>query len=167
MTSIDTLKKYLRYDPETGRFYWVAKYCKKVVVGEEAGSINIGGKRSRTTYIRISVLGKSYRANILAWAFYYGEWPKGVVDHIDEDGTNNRINNLRDATLAQNCANVSKRKHNSSGYKGVSKRRGKYRATIVKSYKQYHLGDFLTVEEAAQAYCVAALEHHGEYANVT
>jgi len=88
------------------------------------------------------------------------------VDHKDRVNTlDNRRQNLR-VTLNQNQQNVAKRKHNTSGYKGVSfhKITGKWSATIQAKGKQIHLGIYLTRELAATAYDTAALELHGEFA---
>lgn len=94
--------------------------------------------------------------------------PDGMqVDHIDGNGLNNTRDNLRLATNAQNMWNQRKRVNNKSGYKGVQwyKSRQNWRAVIRVNGKRIHLGYFDTPEEAHQAYCDAAKELHGEFAN--
>ena len=92
---------------------------------------------------------------------------KSFVDHINGNGLDNRRKNLRACTYAENSYNqIRKRPNCSSEYKGVSwsKASGKWRAHIVKDYKQLHLGLFETETEAALAYDLAAQQLFGEYA---
>lgn len=93
--------------------------------------------------------------------------PAGMdVDHRNGNGLDNRRANLRVTTHALNCANSRKRTTNTSGFKGVSfdRRRGNWRAYIVKDYKQRGLGRFSTPEAAAAAYDAAAVALFGEFA---
>ena len=93
--------------------------------------------------------------------------PKIHADHIDGDGLNNRLANLRACTRAQNMRNTGAYSNNKSGFKGVhwNKQRGKWTAQIKCIGKIKHLGLFATPEEAYSAYCAAAKELHGEFAN--
>ncbi len=92
--------------------------------------------------------------------------PKGVfVDHINGDTLDNRRCNLRIATQSENMRNRGKMSLNTSGYKGVHAMGKKWGAKITIDKKQIHLGTFDTPEEAHAAYCKAALELHGEFAN--
>jgi len=87
------------------------------------------------------------------------------VDHADGDGLNNCRYNLRDGTGGGNQANRVMQRNNTSGYKGVSLRRGgKWGAFIKVNRKQIYLGAYATPEEAADAYDQAALRYFGEYA---
>ena len=91
------------------------------------------------------------------------------VDHITHDGIviDNRRSNMRLATRSQNHANRRKLAGTSSKYKGVCwNGRGKWQAQITDNYKNKYLGVFLTQEEAAQAYNLAAKELFGEYAKL-
>lgn len=90
--------------------------------------------------------------------------PSISVDHIDGDPLNNSKSNLRLCGQAQNSRNRPATAYSSTGYKGVFKVRGRYRAIICKNYKNIHLGYFTSAEEAALAYNKAAVEHHGEFA---
>lgn len=89
------------------------------------------------------------------------------VDHIDGDGLNNRLSNLRLASVAQNMCNRGKPKNNTSGFKGVIPYRGRWRATIGFNRKTIYLGDFDTPELAHSAYCDASREYHGDFSRVT
>ena len=95
--------------------------------------------------------------------------PKGmVIDHINHNGLDNRRENLRICTHAENMRNSRKGKDNTSGYKGVcwAKRDKKWRAQIRKDNKNIHIGYYNTLEEAARAYDAKAKELHGKYAQL-
>ena len=94
--------------------------------------------------------------------------PKGVdVDHRDLDGLNNQRDNLRFATVSQNQMNTRIRKHNKSGFKGVSLHPDrKWHAYIKKDGKGINLGGFDTPEEAHAAYCRAAESMFGDFSRV-
>jgi hypothetical protein len=87
------------------------------------------------------------------------------VDHIDHDLLNNRRENLRVCTNAQNSRNSKLSKCNKTGYKGVyCLNRRSFRARIVVDYKTIHLGYFSNAGDAAKAYNEAALKYFGEFA---
>lgn len=87
-----------------------------------------------------------------------------VVDHINGDGLDNRVENLRVITQGQNSINQRKRKSCTSKFRGVYKFRDKWQARIMLDYKRKHLGTFATEVEAANAYNLAACEMYGEFA---
>lgn len=90
------------------------------------------------------------------------------VDHIDHNGLNNRLSNLRGCQHRQNMRNMNKHKDNKTGIKGVGfdSDRNKYAARITADDKVIHLGRFDTIEDAAKAYDAAAKELHGEFARL-
>jgi HNH endonuclease len=95
------------------------------------------------------------------------ETPAGlVIDHIDGQPLNNLKSNLRVCSTINNSRNIRHNKANTSGYKGVSYQNSKWRAYIVTSYKQIHLGCFSTKEAAAEAYNIAAKKYYGEFARL-
>jgi hypothetical protein len=59
----------------------------------------------RTGYLEAEIGGKCHRVHRLAWYLTHGEWPPADMDHIDGDGSNNRLDNLRLATPCQNAQN--------------------------------------------------------------
>ena len=93
--------------------------------------------------------------------------PAIKTDHRDGNGLNNRRRNIRACTNAENMRNRGAYAKNKSGFKGVhwNKQRGKWTAQIKCIGKIKHLGLFATPEEAYSAYCAAAKELHGEFAN--
>lgn len=95
--------------------------------------------------------------------------PLGLqVDHINNDGLDNRRDNLRICTHAQNIHNQSKQLNTTSSFKGVCwhKRTKKWRAYICVAAERKHLGRFTSEIQAALAYDAAAREHFGEFANL-
>jgi hypothetical protein len=112
-------------------------------------------------------MGAVYLGHRLVWLYHNGCWPSKFLDHIDGDRENNRIENLREASRTDNNRNVSRQRNNTSGFKGVSlmKRDNVWIAQITVNRKNYYLGRFSTPEEAYAAYCKAAKELHGEFAN--
>lgn len=95
-----------------------------------------------------------------------GASPTDYVDHKDHCTLNNQRGNLRVCKMPQNIANSFKSKTNTSGFKGVSKIRNKWRAYIgskdCKSWK--HLGHFPTAMDAARAYDEEAVKRYGAFA---
>jgi len=157
---VNTLRKIISYDPGNGELRWKIKKGTKGKPGKLAGSIH---KDHNTYYLRITINYKIYSGHHIAFAIHYGRWP-GKLDHIDRDGLNNRILNLREATDSQNQFNRSKEITNTTGYKGVYNDRGAYVAQIYKYNKKYYLGRYKTVKEASEAYEAAAKRMHGKFA---
>ena len=96
------------------------------------------------------------------------EVPKGmVVDHINNDGMDNRSANLRAATIGQNSRNRKKSCRSfTSKYKGVSwhKKSRKWEASITFELKSIYLGIYKNEFDAAKAYDEAAKKYHKEFA---
>jgi len=141
------LKQLLNYDKDTGLFTWRKR------VSPTADKNDIAGHVDTTGYRIIRVRRKGYLAHRLAWLYEYGTPPSMEVDHINGKKDDNRICNLRIVSHRQNKQNIrNPRADNTSGYLGVSARRGRWQATIGHRGRQYHLGDYDTPEEAHQAY---------------
>lgn len=111
---------------------------------------------------------KNYRLHRLIFLYHHGDLPD-VIDHIDRDRANNRIENLRLATPAQNLQNSLVRRDCISGLKGAffrSRDAGKpkpWTSKININGKVISLGYYATAQEAHDAYCKAAKDHYGEY----
>lgn len=150
---IKYLKSILRYHQETGSFYWTENARRNI--GKVAGSIQWKGK---TGYIYIRHKGKPYLAHRLAYAFINGFWPNGDLDHINGDGLDNRIENLRIVSHRMNMENRHQpHKNNKCGFMGVYKEKKckSFRAVIKVNGKNNHLGSFASAEEAHFAYLAA------------
>lgn len=115
-------------------------------------------------YASTNLSGKS----ILLHHILSGDIAKGMcVDHMNLNKLDNRIENLRIVTRAQNNTNVGKKLSSKSMYKGViwHKPTDSWTARVVKSGVVKSLGYFKDELKAAVAYDNAAIEIHGEYAN--
>lgn len=150
------------YDESIGELRWAEDVRPRAKAGAIAGFIcNADG------YRRIGYKGTIYLGHRVMWLHHTGSWPKKFLDHIDGNRANNRIENLREASRTDNNRNVLRQRNNTSGYKGVSfmRRDSVWVAQITVNRKNYFLGRFATPEEAHAAYCKAAKEHHGDFAN--
>lgn len=98
----------------------------------------------------------------------YGEWPEYDIDHKNRIKTDNRIVNLRLATRSQNQQNKDIMKSNTTGFRGVSKRKRvkTFQAAIRYQGELIRLGSFATAEEAYEARKIKELELFGEFANI-
>ena len=157
----DRLRELLNYDPSTGIFTWRMQRRGRAKVGTVAGTAHPKG------YIRISIDHVDQLAHRLAWVFVHGPIDDSmVIDHINGNRCDNRIENLRAATVCQNMRNCKAPITNTSGVKGVylHKQLGKWTASIRIDKKLAHLGTFTTIFDAACARKSAEIKHYGEFA---
>jgi len=148
---------------EDGKLFWKVSPSRKVRAGDSAGSM---GK----DYMRVGYKGSTaIFIHKIVWELHHGPVPYGMrIDHINRDKLDNRIENLRLATAAQNSHN-SRQAGGSSKYKGVYKAgwdENKWFAKMTFGGKQMYFGTYSTEEDAARAINKAYLEYHGEYANL-
>ncbi len=141
----EELKKVISYDKMLGTFKWAEDRGNNAVLGCSAGMITAAG------YLYIKIGGKQYMAHRLAWLYEYGTWPEFMIDHINRDKLDNRINNLRDVPRSLNALNSEIRSDNTSGYKGITKSGKSWSARISIDGVNTILGYFNTIEEALLA----------------
>lgn len=159
--SVERLRQIFDYDPHRGCLIYRingSRYKR----GQEAGYPNGRG------HLTVFVQGRRYGVHRLIWFHVYGRWPLDEIDHKDGNGTNNRLDNLRECSHFQNQGNLRKWSKKKLP-KGVSKFKNRNRnkpfiARIKINYKQIHLGTFATAEDAHAAYLCAAKNYFGEFA---
>lgn len=163
---IEALHQSLDYNPETGEFM-------RKIDGSARGSLKARWHNKPTSktinragYCLIGIGCNQYLAHRVAWAMYYGEWPKGQIDHINHVRTDNRIKNLRVVNDAENRKNLSLISTNKTGVMGVSwdKKRSLWRARIQVRRKDVFLGRFNNFDDAVAAR-EKALAMHGFHPN--
>jgi len=136
-------REYLRTRFEyrdDGSLIWKSNH-RADLIGKPAGNFT-----HHFGYGQVTIDGKRYLLHRLIWAWHHGQ-PCGVIDHRDQDPTNNRIDNLQDITTAHN----NRRKRRKLG--AVQEKNGRYRAQIS-------LGAFDS-EDAARAAIRQAYETLG------
>lgn len=146
-----------------GKLIWVDPLSTKIKPGSMAGCVNSTGyviiymKNGRGSHINVA-------AHHIVWFLFTGEWPTGQLDHIDRNRTNNRFENLREASPSQNGYNRAANRANRLGEKGITFEVGSFRVRLVAKGVTKNIGRFKTLEEAIEARDKALLEHHGEFA---
>lgn len=156
-------KKTLRefFDYLDGYLYW------RVSTGGELKGARAGCLDRRYGYIRIGFKGSDYFAHRLIWVWHFGANER-FIDHKNQNKADNRIENLRPATKAHNEWHVTKRRHNTTGFKGVYRLKIKtpspFWAYITANGRRRGLGCFKTAREAAIAYNAAAKKYHRKFA---
>ncbi len=158
--TVDQLRDVLNYDHTTGAFVWAKPTGRRVKVGSRAGAKNADG------YISIRVFRKNYLAHRLAYLYVNGVWPSSFIDHANGVRDDNRIENLRLASMVENNRNTKNRATNTSGYKGVTfnKNSGRWVARVKINKKYVFRGAYATAKEAGEAYQEFAVKAFGEFA---
>ncbi|CAH9015136.1 putative homing endonuclease [Vibrio phage 466E53-1] len=179
MPGKDYFLKYLHYNEGTGDFTWKKRdLCDFKTLnafgtfntrfgGKSAGGKNTG--KTGKTYREIRLHDKSYLAHRIAWVICNGSIEDGHdIDHINGDGTDNRICNLRSVTRSDNGKNQRLRIDNTSGATGVyNLPNGTYLVQISHSGKRHNVGTFSNFNKAVAARKEAERrngyhENHGE-----
>jgi hypothetical protein len=156
---IERARQLLDYDPATGALIWRVDRGRGVKAGNKAGAT------ARMGYVQVAIDGKLYRGHRVAFAIHYGRQPQHELDHIDGNTANNRIENLREATHFENQHNTKRPINNSTGIKGVHRRKnGKYQASFIDQGRKLHFGYFVAVDDAKAAVRAAREKLHGAFA---
>lgn len=143
------VKSQLEYLPEQGGFIWkVTTNYQNKQCGKKAGGID-----KTTGYERISLAGRQYYTHRLVWLYHFGAFPVKMIDHINQCKTDNRVENLREASKATNAKNSKRFCNNTSGETGIcwNKRLSRWRVYATDGQKQYAGGHFIDFAEAIKA----------------
>jgi hypothetical protein len=158
--TIEELREYLDYEPETGVLRW-RKSCGRVKAGSVAGSV--WRVSDCTAYLKLKFKGRGLLAHRVAFAVHYGQWPDPYCDHIDGNGLNNRADNLRQCSPSGNAQNKRFLRTNATGVKGVYVVGAGYQAQ-VKLNRRSHTKYFRRLEDAAAWVKQTREQLHGEFA---
>ena len=141
------LKEFVEYDELTGIFIWIKRSSNRVKIGDKAGC---KANTKNNYYILIRIDSILYKAHRLAWLYIHGEYPEYDIDHINGDGLDNRIENLRSVDHSTNMKNQKMRITNTSGVTGVYWRNDckKWEVKIGVNGKNISFGCFKDKENA-------------------
>lgn len=169
MSDFETLKKWVSYDPVSGKLYWLAR------PSNPSWSAKYAGKEAFTAtqegYRVGAISNKKVYAHRVAWALHHGREPIGEIDHVNGNRSDNRIKNLREVSRCQNARNMKRYKTNSSGHAGVQWRAQK-RRWVVRAYVDgapRQLGSFKSKAEAIAAaqQIYASIGYHENHGRVS
>jgi len=146
------------FDYIDGKLVWKVKR-KRVNVGDLAGVVHPNG------YLRTGLNGRIHLNHRLIFMFHHGYLPE-IVDHIDGNKLNNKIENLRGANKITNQQNQKIKKENTSGYKNVSfcKQTKNWVVQIKVNGRSKTVGRYADIEFADLVAQEARAKYHGEYA---
>jgi HNH endonuclease/AP2 domain len=136
------------FDYRYGQLFWKVRNSNRIRVGQSAGTLIKGG------YVHIKANGKFYLRHRLIFIWHHGREATTGLDHINRIPGDDRIENLRECTHQENHFN-----RDPKGYTWY-KPTGKWRAQIMVSGRQIHIGYYDTEEAARAAYLAAKAVHH-------
>lgn len=152
------LKELFVYNKSDGNFYNKFTRNSRAIKDNIAGytvsyKSNLNNPRPlKYKYVRIDK--KSYILHRLIWIYNYGVLQKDKdIDHINGNGLDNRLENLRLVTRQENAKNRKVTKNIKHGVFGISfyKPLNKWRAMIKNNDVNEHIGYFTTKEDAIEA----------------
>jgi len=142
------------------------EYCDGELIRRNTTSPNAckgdsAGCRQKSGYVVIRIAKKLHYRHQLIWCMLKGSRAK-ELDHINRIPGDDRIENLRACTRAENKWNCNNRRDNCSGHAGVSwnKRASRWLAYINKNGKRYNLGSFRELHDAVDARQLAKQKLH-------
>lgn len=156
----EIIRELLDYNPQSGLLTWRVRHRKwfKRDADEKTWNKRHAGKTALIRvdscgYLNGGIFGMHMQAHRVAFAHYYGRWPERQIDHINGNPADNRIKNLRDVSIQENCRNMKRPAHNTSGVVGVCwvKASGKWSARIQAAGVKHCLGHFENKDDAIAA----------------
>lgn len=162
--SVEFILSRLAVDVESGTATWIdATKHHRHLIGKPAGC-RVPGRRGKDYWV-IRLNGIGYRRSHIIFAVKTGAWPTQLIDHRDGNSLNDKGDNLRPATQAQNCWNIKTQRKASGLPMGVRELTpGRYQARIAVNKESICLGVHETAEAASFAYQQARSQHFGEFA---
>jgi len=147
LPDLDILNHYFHYSHETGELKWKNPSSKKTRTG------NIAGSKGSDGYIVVNLHKIHYPVHRIIWKMTTKSDPERLIDHINGDRSDNRIENLREAEFWQNLCNRGKNKNNTSGIKNIcfDKNKGLWFGSLGKKGKvvfRKYSKNILVVEKA-------------------
>lgn len=126
------------YEKQTGKLLWKdGKSGRGCVAGREAGT------KAHHGYRAVMVNGKKHYTHRIVWEMHNGKIHDGLcIDHIDGDCSNNRIENLRAASLSANQRNSRIPKNNQLGIIGVYRKANGFAVQCAGSYVGFYADFF-------------------------
>jgi len=161
MLSKERLHQLFQY--ENGGLFWKVRPHSRSAIkaGDKAGTY----KGDKNGYNRVQIEGKTVRLHRIIFMMFRGYLP-AVIDHIDRNVKNNCIENLREATNAQNNHNAKTHKRNLSGIKGVcwNKKSAKWETYLNVDKKHLYFGSYKDIDYAK--FVIEAMRHkyHKDFA---
>ena len=134
--------------------------CSRKPKGDvSAGTVTTGG------YLKVVVSQKKYYAHQLVFLMQHGYIPE-LIDHIDGNTANNKIDNLRESSKSLNACNSKLRNSSKSGHKGVTWHKvcKKWAVRVQRNKKGIHLGVFEDFDLACLVADEARILYHGNHA---
>lgn len=157
--TIEELREYLNYDPETGVLRWKKRPGLRAPVRQG----QTAGRCTSNVYRRLQFRGHTILAHRVAFALHHGRWPTPCCDHIDGNPLNNRATNLRECSVSNNAHNRKMHRSSATGVKGVSRLTGGYLAEVMLGGVR-HRKWFRRLEDAAAYVKQLREQFHGEFA---
>jgi len=171
MTKVEPVKAVIRcmshirtrelfdYNTQTGDLIWRRRPIEDFKTESAFKKWNVefsgavAGSIDSKNYRTIIISNKSYKAHRLVWAYHHDNPAEFQIDHINHNKSDNRIENLRLVTNAENQRNAKLRSDNTSGYVGVTfhKAASKWMAKIKYKGKVFGLGFFANKDDAITA----------------
>ena len=158
MATEEYIRSLFDYEPETG-------IVRRKVGRRGHAAGEVAGWTRQDGYRIIRIKKQDFLAHRIAWLIMTGRWPPDQIDHKNHDPSDNRWDNLRQATSAENNQN-SRKKRPTTIYKGVYRTpSSRWYSMIYVNNTQTYLGAYSTPEEAARAYKEASIKYFGQYAH--
>lgn len=147
----------LGYNPDNGEMFWKPSHDMGAAWNARFANRRAGyllkGRDGNPRYWYIKLSGIAYPAHRVIWVLYHGTMQPGEIDHINGDGLDNRISNLRCVSHSENSKNTTIRHTNRSGVPGVvwNERDNRWGVSVRIDGVQTSLGMFSDYFEAVCA----------------